>query len=468
MVCGCLAVNRGTLTQAQLKGCTTVSDLTRQTGAGSMCGSCKPLLADLLGVDENAAFPMSMPISMPLGQISVRDRVPVSRRDRAPASRHDEAPRSRRGGSPRSVRGLAMLASGGLTSPLGPRSARTSFLGLPTGSDQEIADDLDLGDRRSSIPPVGRISSIPPVGRTSSIPPADRTSSIPPADRTSSIPPLARAEGLDSDAPARHSRTSVKPHPPVLDHDDASPDSHRTAPESEERAHPMPDEDGYQFEDGDDDEPDRDSYSEGRRSWVPPTRLSAPPARISVVPPPPKAAAPPERGIRVLFVASFAAAVLAVMTLAWPSAQAARSVHEISPLEPLWTDSTWKQVSGYALLGLCAVSLLFSARKRIPWFTFSDVPIWRMIHGVLGALTLTTLAMHTGLHLGSHLILVLTLDFLAAILLGAAAGAITFWSTGWGAVTARNRRLSSARVHLLVCWPLPILIVLHVLQTYFY
>ena len=472
MVCGCLAVNRGTLTQAQLKGCTSVADLTRQTGAGSMCGSCKPLLADLLGVDENLGLPM--PISMPLGQIAVRDRVPASRRDRAPiSSRGDEPPRSRRGGSPRSVRGLAMMASGGLTSPLGPRSSRTSFLGLPLGSELEIADELDLGDRRSSIPPVGRTSSIPPADHSASIPPADHSASIPAVGRISSIPPTSRSdrfEGPESESSGRQSRTSVRPHPPALDHDLISPESQRhAAPEMEARAHPMPDEDGYKFEDGEDDEPDRDSYSEGRRSWIPPTRLSAPPAqRVSVAPPAPKAVVPPERGVRVLLVASFAAALLSVMTLAWPSAQAARSVHEISPLEPLWTDSTWKQVSGYALVGLCVVSLLFSARKRIPWFTFSDVPIWRMVHGVLGALTLTMLALHTGLHLGSHLILVLTLNFLAVILLGSVAGAITFLSTGWGPVTARNRRLSSARVHLLVCWPLPILIVLHVLQTYFY
>lgn len=464
MVCGCLNVNRGTLTQAQIsKNCTAVADLTRVTGAGSMCGSCKPLLADLLGVDEN--LPMSMPISMPLGQIAVRDRMPASRRDRAPLSRRDEVPRSRRGGSPRSVRGLAILAAGGLATSPGPRSTRSALLGMKSGLGEDLLDEDELlGDRRSSIPPAGRISSIPPVGRISSIPPPDRTSSIPPLERTSSIPP-ARAEGPDSE---RVSRTSVKPHPPVVDLE-ASPDSQRhRATESEERPL-MPDEEGYQFADENevDEDLDRDSYSEGRRSWVPPARLSAPPARISVAPAAPKVAAP-ERGLRVLLVASFAAVVIVVMTVAWPTAGASQSVHEISPLAPLWTDSTWKQVSGYALVGLCVLSLLFSARKRLPWFTFSDVPIWRMIHGVIGALALVMLALHSGLHLGSHLILVLSLNFLAAIVLGSLAGAVTYLSTGWGPLTARDRRLASARVHLLVCWPLPILIVLHVIQTYFY
>jgi nitrite reductase (NADH) large subunit len=49
LVCGCLGVRRGALTEAELAGCATVEALTARTGAGSMCGSCQPLLADYLG-----------------------------------------------------------------------------------------------------------------------------------------------------------------------------------------------------------------------------------------------------------------------------------------------------------------------------------------------------------------------------------------------------------------------------------
>ena len=49
VVCQCTGVNRGTLTQAISNGHCSVDALCAQTGASSVCGSCKPLLADLLG-----------------------------------------------------------------------------------------------------------------------------------------------------------------------------------------------------------------------------------------------------------------------------------------------------------------------------------------------------------------------------------------------------------------------------------
>jgi nitrite reductase (NADH) large subunit len=49
IVCQCTGVNRGTLSRAVLAGHCSVDALREHTGASSVCGSCKPLLADLLG-----------------------------------------------------------------------------------------------------------------------------------------------------------------------------------------------------------------------------------------------------------------------------------------------------------------------------------------------------------------------------------------------------------------------------------
>ena len=49
-VCSCLSVSRGDLRKAQLHGCETVSMLAQKTGASTVCGSCKSLLAELAGV----------------------------------------------------------------------------------------------------------------------------------------------------------------------------------------------------------------------------------------------------------------------------------------------------------------------------------------------------------------------------------------------------------------------------------
>jgi nitrite reductase (NADH) large subunit len=48
-ICNCTGVTKGTLEIAQIHGCNTVESLCATTGAGTVCGSCRPLLADLAG-----------------------------------------------------------------------------------------------------------------------------------------------------------------------------------------------------------------------------------------------------------------------------------------------------------------------------------------------------------------------------------------------------------------------------------
>lgn len=48
-VCNCTGVTRGRLTNIVNGGCENVECLTKMTRAGSVCGSCKPLLAEMLG-----------------------------------------------------------------------------------------------------------------------------------------------------------------------------------------------------------------------------------------------------------------------------------------------------------------------------------------------------------------------------------------------------------------------------------
>ncbi|AWB66817.1 hypothetical protein C2869_10415 [Saccharobesus litoralis] len=48
-ICQCMAVQKGRLMSCVQSGCKTVKDLGAQTGAGTVCGSCQPLLVQLLG-----------------------------------------------------------------------------------------------------------------------------------------------------------------------------------------------------------------------------------------------------------------------------------------------------------------------------------------------------------------------------------------------------------------------------------
>jgi nitrite reductase (NADH) large subunit len=55
VVCQCTSTTRGTLSAAVQAGHCTLEALCAQTGAASVCGSCKPLLADLAGGEPLAA-----------------------------------------------------------------------------------------------------------------------------------------------------------------------------------------------------------------------------------------------------------------------------------------------------------------------------------------------------------------------------------------------------------------------------
>lgn len=53
IVCNCTSVSRGRLSIAINGGCDNVDCLTAMTRAGSVCGSCKPLLAEMIGADAS-------------------------------------------------------------------------------------------------------------------------------------------------------------------------------------------------------------------------------------------------------------------------------------------------------------------------------------------------------------------------------------------------------------------------------
>jgi nitrite reductase (NADH) large subunit len=48
-VCNCTGVTRGQIGDAIALGCTAIADVRRDTGASTVCGSCRPLIEELLG-----------------------------------------------------------------------------------------------------------------------------------------------------------------------------------------------------------------------------------------------------------------------------------------------------------------------------------------------------------------------------------------------------------------------------------
>jgi nitrite reductase (NADH) large subunit len=174
----------------------------------------------------------------------------------------------------------------------------------------------------------------------------------------------------------------------------------------------------------------------------------------------------PEKGGRPLAVAGVGSIVL-LSVLVLLSVPYAPSVQVPWSWDVLWRESFWKQASGYAVLGLTVLALLLSLRKRIRKLALGEFAHWRVVHAVVAALTLAGLAVHTGGRLGANLNLVLMLAFLAVVALGAGAGGVVAMEHRLGSRGARLRR-AWTWVHLLAFWPVPVLLGMHVLKSYYF
>ncbi|MCB1775697.1 MAG: NAD(P)/FAD-dependent oxidoreductase, partial [Gammaproteobacteria bacterium] len=159
----------------------------------------------------------------------------------------------------------------------------------------------------------------------------------------------------------------------------------------------------------------------------------------------------------------------ALMFLLGPNLPYADSVQQGWQWDMLWRDGLIKQITGFSILGLFAVGLLLSLRKRVRRFDrLGGFDGWRLAHIVLGVLVIVGLGLHTGFRTGSGLNLLLILSFTTMLLLGAlSTGVIALEHRIGGALATRLRR-QSVWLHILLFWPVPALLGWHVLKTYWY
>jgi nitrite reductase (NADH) large subunit len=177
--------------------------------------------------------------------------------------------------------------------------------------------------------------------------------------------------------------------------------------------------------------------------------------------------AQPVRGWRTLLAASSLAVKAAVALAIVLAVPYAATVQVPWQWDLLWRENYWKQVSGFTVLGLAAVVSVLSLRKRVARFTLGDFPLWRVAHAVLGALTVAALLVHTGGRLGSNLNFLLMSAFLGVVTVGGVVGGVIALEHRFGGAAARARR-SWVWAHILVAWPLPILLGFHVFKTYYF
>jgi nitrite reductase (NADH) large subunit len=178
---------------------------------------------------------------------------------------------------------------------------------------------------------------------------------------------------------------------------------------------------------------------------------------------------PASNALKWTAVAAIIAVVLLTMLPPLPITSSIQ--HWWHDVEAFRRDSAVKQTTGYLLMGLAFAALGLSLRKRWRRVSFGAFRSWRLAHAILGLGTLIGLVAHTDLRFGSNLNFVLMSVFVALNLLGAFAGwvvAVEGKDNGCLAQWARQWRPLVTFLHLLLFWPLPVLLAFHILAVYYY
>jgi nitrite reductase (NADH) large subunit len=175
----------------------------------------------------------------------------------------------------------------------------------------------------------------------------------------------------------------------------------------------------------------------------------------------------PEKAWRPLLGTTGVAALLAVLLLFPMSLNYASSVQSTWSLDFLWRSSFWKQLTGYTTVAFTTLALLMSFRKRIKRISFGTFAYWRIVHVALAVIGLAALIAHTGGRLGSNLNAMLMGSFVAISITGVAAAAILGLQHKLSGDHVRWRsQLTWA--HILLFWPVPVLLGFHIFKSYYF
>lgn len=137
-------------------------------------------------------------------------------------------------------------------------------------------------------------------------------------------------------------------------------------------------------------------------------------------------------------------------------------------LSTWWTDSFKRQITGFVLLGLTVISLLVSARKRLPWFKWVSFSSWRVVHVVLTTLVLAGVFFHTGVSDYQGINAWLITCFWIAAIAGVLITLLSKQENVRPGMTVRRAKQSAIMLHILSIWPLPVLLAFHILSVYWF
>jgi nitrite reductase (NADH) large subunit len=168
------------------------------------------------------------------------------------------------------------------------------------------------------------------------------------------------------------------------------------------------------------------------------------------------------RGRAAMALAAGASLLLVGVLLVGRSLLATRFPDVLGRWDRLWRQPIEQQVTGFAVLGLVVVALVYPLRRPFRISPQRTMGL-RVVHAVMGLLALGAIVAHTNLRLGVNMNRLLSVAFLAF----AVVGSLGAFSTGKRRTLGRVRRLAVA-AHRLLFWPAVALIALHILAVYYF
>lgn len=137
------------------------------------------------------------------------------------------------------------------------------------------------------------------------------------------------------------------------------------------------------------------------------------------------------------------------------------------PYWPILHDSTWKQVTGFSLLGLNAFAMILGLRKS-NLLALGYFKSWRLAHVLNGLILVVLVALHTGTQTGAHFNQIFLLIYLSLLLTGAGAGLSFFLQQRYSRRWLKSIHQGLKWAHFGLLWPFPALLLMHILTVYYF
>lgn len=155
---------------------------------------------------------------------------------------------------------------------------------------------------------------------------------------------------------------------------------------------------------------------------------------------------------------------LAALGLSTPLADSWQSMYR--NLDVLWRDSVVRQITGYLLFAAIIFSAWWGMRRRSKRLTNAPSKLTLKGHAFIAATAVVIWFAHTGGRMGYELNFWLFLSFAAVLIVGAASA--TLWILAAKKDKARVALPWLRQLHWLALFPLPALLLFHIIKTYYF